>query len=264
MNAYYDPLDNQITFPAAILQPPFFDPNADPAANYGAIGAVIGHEIGHGFDDQGRQFDATGQIRDWWTPAAAKAYTERTESSVKQYDGYEPIAGTAHQRQADDGREYRRSGRARNGLRRLSPHVAMHGEPPVIDGLTGDQRFFIAYGSAWQSKRREAAMRQRLLTDPHSPRQISRQRRRPQRRRLVQGVQHPAWRQALSAARTARAHLVIARRTKPRSSLSTRPGLAADNDVVARQLDSPPCRTACAAPACRGRRRRPRRCPNSP
>jgi len=92
-NAYYDPSKNQITFPAAILQPPYFDPNADPASNYGSIGATIGHEIGHGFDDQGRLYDPVGKLRDWWTPASAKAYTSRTAELVKQYDGYEPIPG---------------------------------------------------------------------------------------------------------------------------------------------------------------------------
>nr|WP_246450766.1 M13 family metallopeptidase [Sphingomonas rhizophila] len=92
-NAYYDPSTNQITFPAAILQPPYFDPNADPAANYGSIGATIGHEIGHGFDDQGRLYDATGLLRDWWTPASAKAYETRTAALVKQYNQYEPLPG---------------------------------------------------------------------------------------------------------------------------------------------------------------------------
>ena len=92
-NAYYDPSKNQITFPAAILQAPYFDPNADAASNYGSIGATIGHEIGHGFDDQGRLFDPIGRLRDWWTPASSKAYNARTAVLVKQYDAYEPIPG---------------------------------------------------------------------------------------------------------------------------------------------------------------------------
>src|SRR4051794_10908941 len=91
INAYYNPLANQITFPAAILQPPFFDPNADPAANYGAIGAVIGHEMGHGFDDEGRKFDAKGRLRDWWTAATAKLYSTRTDALVSQYNGFSPF-----------------------------------------------------------------------------------------------------------------------------------------------------------------------------
>ena len=119
VNAYYNPLMNQITFPAAILQPPYFDPTVDPAVNYGAIGAIIGHEIGHGFDDQGRQFDATGRIRDWWTPAAAAEFAKRAERLGKQFDQFEPIPGHEDQRQADDGREHRRSGRPRDGVCRL-------------------------------------------------------------------------------------------------------------------------------------------------
>jgi len=94
VNAYYSPLANQITFPAAILQPPFFDPHADPAVNYGAIGAIIGHEMGHGFDDQGRKFDASGHLRDWWTKDTADAYTVHAQKLVAQYNGYEPIPGT--------------------------------------------------------------------------------------------------------------------------------------------------------------------------
>src|SRR5205085_12120625 len=93
INAYYNPLANQITFPAAILQPPFFDPNADPAVNYGAIGAIIGHEIGHGFDDQGRRFDAQGRIRDWWTPETNRLFTERTRALGAQYSAFEPLPG---------------------------------------------------------------------------------------------------------------------------------------------------------------------------
>jgi putative endopeptidase len=169
VNAYYDPLNNQITFPAAILQPPFFDPYADAAANYGAIGAVIGHEIGHGFDDQGRKFDATGRIRDWWTPAAAKAYTMRTEALGKQYDSYEPIAGTHINGKLTMGENLGDLGGVVTAYAAYRKHVAKHGEQALIDGLTGDQRFFIAYAQAWQSKRRDAAMQQQLLTDPHSP-----------------------------------------------------------------------------------------------
>ena len=169
VNAYFDPLNNQITLPAAILQPPFFDPYADAAANYGAIGAIIGHEIGHGFDDQGRKFDATGRIRDWWTPAAAKAYTERTETLGKQFDAYEPIAGTHINGELTMGENIGDLGGLETAYAAYRKHVAKHGEPGLIDGLTGDQRFFIAYAQAWQSKRRDAALQQQLLTDPHSP-----------------------------------------------------------------------------------------------
>lgn len=168
-NAYYDPTQNQITFPAAILQPPYFDPRADPAANYGSIGATIGHEIGHGFDDQGRQFDAKGKFRDWWTPASAKQFADRTAALVKQYDSYEPVPGTRIKGQLTLGENIGDLGGLEMAYSAYRRYVAAHGEPPVIDGLTGDQRFFIAYGYSWQSKFREGAVRQQLLTDPHSP-----------------------------------------------------------------------------------------------
>lgn len=169
VNAYYDPLNNQITFPAAILQPPFFDPNADPALNYGAIGAVIGHEIGHGFDDQGRKFDASGRIRDWWSPATAKAYTENAQALVGQFNAYEPIPGNKINGQLTLGENLGDLGGLEAAYAAYRKYVAKHGSQPVIDGLTGDQRFFIAYAQAWQGKRREDAARQQLLTDPHSP-----------------------------------------------------------------------------------------------
>jgi putative endopeptidase len=168
-NAYYDPSKNQITFPAAILQPPYFDPNADPASNYGSIGATIGHEIGHGFDDQGRLYDPAGKLRDWWTPAAAKAYTGRTAELVKQYDSYEPIPGVHIKGQLTLGENLGDLGGLEVAYAAYRRYVAKHGEPPVIDGLTGDQRFFIAYGYSWETKTREGALRSQLLSDPHSP-----------------------------------------------------------------------------------------------
>jgi putative endopeptidase len=169
VNAYYNPLMNQITFPAAILQPPYFDPKADPAVNYGAIGAIIGHEIGHGFDDQGRQFDPTGRIRDWWTPQSASQFELRAAAFGKQYDSYEPIVGTHINGKLTMGENIGDLGGIEMAYAAYRRYVAQHGEPPVIDGLTGDQRFFIAYGQAWQSKIREGALRERLLSDPHSP-----------------------------------------------------------------------------------------------
>jgi endothelin-converting enzyme/putative endopeptidase len=168
-NAYYDPTKNQITFPAAILQPPYFDPNADPAANYGSIGATIGHEIGHGFDDQGRQFDAKGQLRDWWTPGTAKLYTERANRLVAQYNGYQPIPGVHIKGQLTLGENLGDLGGLEVAYAAYRRYVAEHGEPPVIGGLTGDQRFYIAYGYSWETKQREGALRAQLLTDPHSP-----------------------------------------------------------------------------------------------
>ena len=168
-NAYYDPTQNQITFPAAILQPPYFDPGADPASNYGSIGATIGHEIGHGFDDQGRKFDAHGKLADWWTPATAKLYTGKTAILVGQYNGYEPIPGVHIKGELTLGENLGDLGGLEVAYDAYRRYVAQHGEPPVIDGLTGDQRFFIAYGYSWETKQREGALRAQLLTNEHSP-----------------------------------------------------------------------------------------------
>jgi len=169
INAYYNPLANQITFPAAILQPPFFDPNADAAANYGAIGAVIGHEMGHGFDDEGRKFDPKGALRDWWSPEAAKAYATRTDKLVAQYSGFSPFPGVNVNGKLTLGENLGDLSGVEASYAAYKKYTAKHGEPQVIDGLTGDQRFFIAYAQAWQEKDREDAERQQILTDPHSP-----------------------------------------------------------------------------------------------
>ncbi len=169
VNAYYNPLTNQITFPAAILQPPYFDPAADPAVNYGGEGATIGHEMGHGFDDQGRHFDATGKVRDWWTADAAKAFGERTARLVAQFDAYEPVPGVHINGKLTLGENIGDLGGLEAAYAAWRRYVARHGEPPVIDGLTGDQRFFIAYAASWETKTREGALRAQLLTDPHSP-----------------------------------------------------------------------------------------------
>ncbi|HET9810472.1 MAG TPA: M13 family metallopeptidase [Sphingomicrobium sp.] len=168
-NAYYDPSTNQITFPAAILQPPYFDPNADPASNYGSIGATIGHEIGHGFDDQGRLYDSAGKLRDWWTEASATAYMKQANALVKQYDAYEPIPGVHIKGQLTLGENLGDLSGLEVAYAAYRRYVAEHGEPPVIDGLTGDQRFFIAYGYSWESKFRDGAVRAQLLSNPHSP-----------------------------------------------------------------------------------------------
>jgi endothelin-converting enzyme/putative endopeptidase len=168
-NAYYDRSMNQITFPAAILQPPYFDPKADPAVNYGAEGAVIGHEMGHGFDDQGRHFDASGKLRDWWTKASATAFAARTAVLGKQFDGYEPVPGVHIKGELTMGENIGDLGGLEAAYAAWRRYVAQHGEPKVIDGLTGDQRFFIAYAQSWQDKTREGALRQQLLTNPHSP-----------------------------------------------------------------------------------------------
>jgi putative endopeptidase len=169
VNAYYNPLANQITFPAAILQPPYFDPKADAAVNYGAIGAIIGHEMGHGFDDQGSQFGPTGKFENWWTPEARKTFTERTAALSKQYDAYEPIPGTHIKGALTLGENIGDLGGVETAYAAYQQYQAAHGKAPVIGGLTGDQRFFLAYAQAWQSKLREGAARARLLSDPHSP-----------------------------------------------------------------------------------------------
>lgn len=170
VNAYYNPTKNEIVFPAAILQQPFFGMDADPAVNYGAIGGVIGHEIGHGFDDQGSKYDATGKLRNWWTDADRAAFDERTDALVKQYDAFCPF----------DGGETCVNGRFTLGenigdlgglsLAYRAYTIATQGKDvPVIDGLTGNQRFFLAWAQVWRSVQREENYRQRLRTDPHSP-----------------------------------------------------------------------------------------------
>ncbi len=169
INAYYNPFANQITFPAAILQPPFFDPNADAAANYGAIGAVIGHEMGHGFDNEGRKFDPTGKLRDWWTAEAAKAFTSKTDALVAQYNGFKPFPDLALNGKLTLGENIGDLSGVEAAYAAYKKYEAKHGASPVIDGLTGDQRFFIAYAQAWQEKQREGAERQQVITNEHSP-----------------------------------------------------------------------------------------------
>ena len=169
INAYYDPTTNQITFPAAILQAPFFDPAADPAVNYGAIGAVIGHEMGHGFDDQGRKFDGQGRLHDWWTPVAVAAYSKHTAALVEQYNGFSPYPGVNINGKLTLGENLGDLGGIEAAYGAYRHYVAQHGDPPVLGGMTGDQRFFIGWAQAWQGKDREDAERQQILTDPHSP-----------------------------------------------------------------------------------------------
>ena len=171
VNASYNPLLNQITFPAGILQAPFFDPAADAAVNYGAIGAVIGHEIGHGFDDQGRQFDERGRIRNWWTDAANAAFTARAERLGAQFDSYEPLPGARISGQLTMGENIGDLGGLQMAYAAYRRHLdkTSDGVAPVLDGLTGDQRFFLAWAQVWQGKYREDELRQRLETDPHSP-----------------------------------------------------------------------------------------------
>ena len=170
VNAYYDPTMNQITVPAAILQAPFFDPAAEPAVNYAETGATtIGHEMGHGFDDQGRQFDAQGRLRDWWTATSAAKYKLQADKLATQFDAYEPIPGVHIKGRLTLGENLADLGGMETAYAAYRRYVARHGEPPLIDGFTGDQRFFLAYAAAWQGKAREGALRDQLLSNPHSP-----------------------------------------------------------------------------------------------
>ncbi|MDQ2931701.1 MAG: M13 family metallopeptidase [Gemmatimonadota bacterium] len=168
VNAQYNSTANDITFPAGILQPPFFQVNADDAVNYGAIGAVIGHEIGHGFDDQGRKSDGEGNLRDWWTANDAKAYQERTTKLSAEYDAINPIDDLHINGKLTMGENIGDLSGLAQAYRAY--RISLHGkEAPVIDGLTGDQRFFIGFAQIWRGKIRDDALRQQLLTNPHSP-----------------------------------------------------------------------------------------------
>src|SRR5436190_542912 len=171
VNAYYNPNMNEIVFPAGILQPPFFYANADDAVNYGGIGAVIGHEMTHGFDDQGRQFDATGNLRDWWSPESAKAYVERSKAIVAQYSGYEPLPGLHINGELTQGENIADIGGVRISYMALQKALDKNpgGREQKIDGLTPEQRFFLSFAAMWKSKQRDEDLKLRLNTDPHSP-----------------------------------------------------------------------------------------------
>jgi putative endopeptidase len=167
INAYYNPSFNEIVFPAAILQPPFFDPNADDAVNYGAIGAVIGHEISHGFDDQGSKYDGKGVFQDWWTKQDRANFDARTKALVQQYDAFEPLPGlhviganTLGENIADN---------AGLAIALKAYHIALGGKPaPVLNGYTGDQRFFLSFGQVWRTKMRDSAIRTQTLSNEHT------------------------------------------------------------------------------------------------
>ncbi|MBY0291317.1 MAG: M13 family metallopeptidase [Mycobacteriaceae bacterium] len=168
INAFYNFQLNDITFTAAILQPPFFDPTADPAANYGGIGAVIGHEMSHAFDSRGRKLDSTGALRDWWTAADADRYQRSADELVAQFDSYEPLPGMHINGKATLGENI--ADLAGLEIAYQAYHLSLGDkDAPVIDGLTGDQRFFIAYAASWKELCRDEAERDYLLTDEHSP-----------------------------------------------------------------------------------------------
>ncbi|MFC4160986.1 M13 family metallopeptidase [Chitinimonas lacunae] len=168
VNAYYHPGLNEIVFPAAVLQPPFFYPEADDAVNYGAIGAIIGHEISHGFDDQGSQYDGDGNLRNWWQPADRKGFERLTSKLVQQYNRYEALPKHFVNGRLTLGENIADLSGLQIAFKAYQ--LSLNGKPSeVLDGFSGEQRFFIGFGQAWRSKAREPAMLQQLVADPHSP-----------------------------------------------------------------------------------------------
>lgn len=169
VNAYYNPLNNEIVFPAAILQPPFYDYKADEAVNYGGIGAVIGHEISHGFDDQGSRFDAQGNMVNWWSDADNDAFKKQNTKLVEQFDAYEPLPGVFVNGEFTLGENIGDLGGINVAYDALQLYLADEGRPELIDGYTPEQRLFISWGTIWRGKIRDEALINRIKTDPHSP-----------------------------------------------------------------------------------------------
>ena len=168
VNAYYNPLMNEIVFPAAILQPPFFNLEADDAVNYGAIGGVIGHEMGHGFDDQGSRYNGDGKLENWWQTDDSQAFAERTKTLVEQYDSYEPLPDLHVNGQLTLGENIGDLGGLTIAYKAYQ--LSLADQPsPVIDGFTGEQRLFIGWAQAFAGKYTDENLRNRLKTDPHSP-----------------------------------------------------------------------------------------------
>ena len=169
VNAYYNPVNNEIVFPAAILQPPFYNPKADAAINFGGIGAVIGHEMTHGFDDSGAQFDADGNLVDWWTPADKANFEKATKSLAAQYDKYEPVKGTFVNGTFTNGENIADLGGVNIAYDALQMYLKDHGNPGKISGYTQDQRFFMSWATVWRTLQKEAALINQIKTDEHSP-----------------------------------------------------------------------------------------------
>src|SRR5438270_5540999 len=168
VNAYYNPVNNEIVFPAGILQPPFFNAKADDAINYGGIGAVIGHEMTHGCDDQGRQYDAVGNLRDWWSKQAAAKFKERSQAVVTQYSEYEPLPGMHINGELTQGENIADLGGVKLAYAALQKALAGKSREK-IDGFTPEQRFFLSFATIWKSKQRDEDLKLRLNSDPHSP-----------------------------------------------------------------------------------------------
>jgi len=168
VNAYYNPGKNEIVFPAAILQPPFFDAKADDAVNYGGIGAVIGHEISHAFDDQGSKYDGEGNLNNWWTPRDRQAFQGLTKQLIDQYAEYQPLPGKHVNGELTLGENI--ADLSGLSIAYKAYQLALAGKtPPELDGWTGDQRFFLGWSQVWRRNYREAEMIRRLLVDPHAP-----------------------------------------------------------------------------------------------
>ncbi|UMQ41775.1 M13 family metallopeptidase [Chryseobacterium sp. Y16C] len=169
VNAYYNPVNNEIVFPAAILQPPFFNPKADAAVNFGGIGAVIGHEMSHGFDDSGAQFDADGNLVDWWTPEDKANFEKATKALAAQYDKYEPVKGTFVNGTFTNGENIADLGGVNIAYDALQMYLKDKGNPGMISGYTQDQRFFLSWATVWRTLSSEKYMVNQVKTDPHSP-----------------------------------------------------------------------------------------------
>jgi predicted metalloendopeptidase len=169
VNAYYNPMFNEIVFPAAILQPPFFDWEADASVNYGAIGAVIGHEITHGFDDQGSRFDKDGNLNEWWTPDDRERFDALTRQLIEQFDGYFPFEDLSLNGTFTLGENIADLGGLSVAYDALQLHHSRHGLPQPIDGFSSDQRFFMSWATVWRTKTRPEALRNQIKTDPHPP-----------------------------------------------------------------------------------------------
>lgn len=169
VNAYFNPLNNEIVFPAAILQPPFYNYTADAAVNYGGMGAVIGHEISHGFDDQGSRFDFEGNMNNWWTDEDKERFQARTGKLVAQFDAYEPLDSVNVQGELTLGENIGDLGGLNSAYDALQIYLEENGRPELIDGFTPEQRFFISWATIWRTKYRDETLRTQILTDPHSP-----------------------------------------------------------------------------------------------
>jgi putative endopeptidase len=169
VNAYYNPPENNINFPAGILQPPFYNAKADDAVNYGAIGVVVGHELTHGFDDQGRRYDGSGNLRDWWTPEDAANFTERADCIVSEYNGFSPVDGVKLNGKLTLGENAADNGGLQLAYAALMHNLANHVLPKTVDGYTQAQLFFLGYAQVWCENTKDAELRRRAIIDPHSP-----------------------------------------------------------------------------------------------